>query len=273
MPHSNPLALTGERTAPGHALEQYWFARHEVAYEWSANLIRQTVQTAATPDSANELVIVDAGCGEGYGAHLLGAELDAEVLGLELDESAAAHARARYGDTITILEANLDNWPTAAASADVVVSMQVVEHLWNLPKFWSEALRTLKPGGLLIITTPNRLTFSPGLARGAKPTNPFHVEEFDMQQLAESIEQAGFTAISCQGLHHAPSLQAWESAHGDLVELQVKAALAAESTGATWPSELAAKVASISNSDFEINATDPETCADLVITARKAADV
>ena len=267
----NPLELTGERTAPGHELEQYWFARHEVAYEWSSGLIRDAVGAdgSTTPEA---LTIVDAGCGEGYGAALLAGALGANVIGLELDRSAAEHARARYGNAITVLEANLDEWPVANDTTDVVISMQVVEHLWNLPKFWAEAKRVLKPGGLMIITTPNRLTFSPSLGRGEKPTNPFHVEEFDMEQLAAMVGDAGFSDVTCNGLHHGTDLREWEEANGDLVALQVQASLASEAAGTQWPASLVTKVKSIKNSDFAINSDTLDSSADLVITARRPAN-
>lgn len=266
MSKQPPLVLTGERTAPGHALEQYWFARHEVAYEWSVAVIREYFSGSK---AVEWLSIVDAGCGEGYGAHKLATELPAHVIGLELDSVAANHAQATYGDAVTVLEANLDEWPVANDTANVVVSMQVVEHLWNLPKFWSEAKRVLSPGSLMIITTPNRLTFSPGLSRGEKPTNPFHVEEFDMEQLATLISEAGFDDITCFGLHHSPTLKEWESENGDLVASQVKAALEAQANGTEWPADLVSKVRSVTNDDFVITPDDPDGCADLVITARK----
>ncbi len=272
MPKPTPLVLTGERTAPGHTLEQYWFARHEVAYQWSVETIRRFSQETGNIDEVDDLAIVDAGCGEGYGAQLLATALRAKVVGLELDTAAAQHAQARYGDTVTVLEANLDDWPVDSDSTDIVVSMQVVEHLWNLPKFWSEAKRVLRPGGLMIITTPNRLTFSPGLGRGEKPTNPFHVEEFDMEQLATLIADAGFAEVTCFGLHHSSELKDWESQNGDLVGLQVEAALNAEADGTEWPESLVAKISSVTNDDFEISPANPDTCADLVITARKLLD-
>lgn len=266
LPEQTPLVLTGERTAPGHTLEQYWFARHQVAYRWSVGTISESI---ARNETDNEIAIVDAGCGEGYGAHLLATELGVRVIGLELDGAAARHAQARYGNTVAIHEANLDDWPVDSCSVDVVVSMQVVEHLWNLPKFWSEAKRVLRPGGLMVITTPNRLTFSPGLSRGEKPTNPFHVEEFDMEQLATLISGAGFTDVTCYGLHHSPELKDWESQNGDLVGLQVKAALDAEANGTEWPESLVTKVGSVTNDDFVISSENSDSCADLIVTARK----
>lgn len=279
--HETPLALTGERTAPEHPLEQYWFARHEAAYEWSAELIRQTLLTTTNTNRGGEFteanspifMIVDAGSGEGYGANLLAnssSDLGTKVIGLELDMSAVEHANARYGKSFTTLVANLDAWPLPSNSADFVVSMQVVEHLWNLSQFMSEANRVLKPGGMMILTTPNRLTFSPGLSRGEKPTNPFHVEEFDIDQLASLVEQAKFTNITRRGLHHCSGLKNWEATNGDLVSLQMAAAVAATDQGTDWPTKLADKVQSIANNDFEINSTSLDMCADLVLTATKA---
>ena len=52
------LPLTGERTVPGIPEENYWFRRHEVAY-------RELLTYGA------DAVVLEAGCGEGYGADLL----------------------------------------------------------------------------------------------------------------------------------------------------------------------------------------------------------
>src|SRR5512133_814219 len=54
------LALTGERTLPGIPTENYWFRRHEAAYD------------AVVPFCPGA-VVLEAGCGEGYGADRLAA--------------------------------------------------------------------------------------------------------------------------------------------------------------------------------------------------------
>ena len=66
-----PLVLTGERTLPGIPEENYWFQRHVVAYEFAAKLV-------AGKD------VLDAGCGEGYGAALLARDA-ASVVGTDLE--------------------------------------------------------------------------------------------------------------------------------------------------------------------------------------------
>ena len=76
------LPLTGERTVPGLAEENYWFRRHEVVYQRLA-------------DRCAGRDVLEAGCGEGYGADLI-ADVARRVIGLDYDESAVAHVQARY---------------------------------------------------------------------------------------------------------------------------------------------------------------------------------
>jgi SAM-dependent methyltransferase len=61
------------------------------------------------------------------------------------------------------------------ASVDFVVSFQVIEHIRNDRAFLSEVRRVLRPGGRMIITTPNRKT---SLTR-----NPWHVREYTADEL------------------------------------------------------------------------------------------
>ena len=54
----HPLSLTGERTVPDVAAENYWFRRHEAAYRLA--------------DGRASGMVLDVGCGEGFGAAMLG---------------------------------------------------------------------------------------------------------------------------------------------------------------------------------------------------------
>lgn len=233
------LPLTGERTVPGIPDEAYWFARHEAVYRWIAGMRPRGV-------------IVDAGAGEGYGAAMLGAG----TIALEYDAAAAAHASSAY-PAIRVVRANLAALPLPSASVDLVVSLQVIEHLWDLAGFLRDVRRVLRPGGSVIVSTPNRIVFSPGLGRGEKPTNPFHVEEFDAEQVGDLLAAAGFSGINVTGLHHGPRLREWESQHGSLVAAQVSAAL----DGTAMPGI----VATVTCDDFELGAA--QSSHDLIATA------
>ncbi|MDQ1246150.1 MAG: hypothetical protein QG597_517 [Actinomycetota bacterium] len=241
-----PLELTGERTVPGVDLEQYWFRRHEVVYRWLA----QRLTVAATGPGPSPGPLVDAGCGEGYGADLLAAALTAEVIGLDYDAGTIAHVAAAY-PRVWPVRGNLATFPLASATVPAVVSLQVIEHLWDLGGFLAECRRVLVTGGAIAVSTPNRPVFSPGLARGAKPTNPFHVEEFDAEQVTGMLTHAGFCEVEVLGLHHGPRLQAWEADHGSLVTAHVTAVV----SGA-WPDHLLALLPTITIEDFRIGAHD-----------------
>jgi SAM-dependent methyltransferase len=240
--------LTGERTVPGRVRENYWFRRHEAAYGWVIGQI-------AVPGKT----IVDAGSGEGYGAQSLLDAGAAEVIALEYDEAAARHSAARYPGVRT-LRCNLDAMPVAPGSADVLVTMQVIEHLWDLPAFLRQCRAILRPGGLLVAATPNRLTFSPGLGRGAKPTNPFHVEEFDPRQITDLLVAAGFAHPEVWGVHHGPAISP------TVVARQIGAVLSGE-----WPQALLEELAAVRAADFEVRRDDLDASLDLIGLGRAPA--
>lgn len=247
------LPLTGERTVPGIEAERYWFLRHEVVYRW---LLEGPVGVAAAAGS----VVVDAGAGEGYGADALAAA-GARAIALDYDAAAVAHIASAY-PRVAAVRSNLAALPLSGAAASALVSLQVIEHLWDLGQFLGECRRVLRPGGAIAVSTPNRPVFSPGLARGAKPVNPFHVEEFDAEQVAGMLRHAGFVEVRVVGLHHAGAIAQWEAEHGSIVGAHVDAVL----TG-VWRPELLALLPELRAADFAIG--DPEGAQDLIGTARR----
>ena len=225
------LPLTGERTVPGLAVENYWFRRHEVVYRHCA------------PLCAGRNVL-EAGCGEGYGADLLAAQAQ-RVVAVDYDAATVAHVRARY-PAIEVIPANLAAVPLPDASLDVVVNFQVIEHLWDQPQFITECLRLLRPGGVLLMSTPNRITFTPG---SDVPVNPFHTRELNAAELAELLESGGFAVEGMYGVFHGPRLAAMDARHGgSIIDAQISLAMA----GTAWPADLLADVAGVRCEDFEI---------------------
>jgi len=243
------LMLTGERTIPDLDIENYWFRRHEVVYE---RLATRCV----------DLDVLEAGCGEGYGADLI-AGVARRVVAVDYDEAAVAHVRGRY-PRVEVMQANLAELPLPDASVDVVVNFQVIEHLWDQGQFVRECHRVLRPTGLLMVSTPNRITFSPGRDT---PINPFHTRELNADELTELLIDAGFAEVAMYGLFHGPRLLEMDARHGgSIIDAQIAQALAAE-PGAPWPPELAADVAAVTTSDFDINTDDIDESLDLIAIA------
>jgi SAM-dependent methyltransferase len=255
VPHASVdavLALTGERTIPGLDVENYWFRRHEVVYQQLA------------PRCAGSEVL-EAGCGEGYGADLI-AGVARRVMALDYDETTVAHVRALY-PRVEVIHGNLAELPLADASVDVVVNFQVIEHLWDQPQFVRECARVLRPTGLLMVSTPNRITFSPGRDT---PINPFHTRELNADELTELLVDAGFALDGVYGVFHGPRLAEMDARHGgSIIDAQIARAV----TDAPWPAELLADVAAVTTADFEVveagtdRARDIDDSLDLVAIA------
>jgi SAM-dependent methyltransferase len=243
------LPLTGERTIPGLAEENYWFRRHEVVY----------LRLSAVCRGRD---VLEAGCGEGYGADLL-ASTARRVIAVDYDAATVAHVRARY-PRVQVVAANLASLPLPDTSVDVVVNFQVIEHLWDQPQFVTECLRVLRPGGLLLMSTPNRVTFSPG---SDTPLNPFHTRELNAAELAELLIGGGFRIDGVYGVFHGPRLAEMDARHGgSIIDAQIERALA----DAAWSDELLADVAAVRSEDFDLldaDERDIDESLDLVAIA------
>ena len=239
MPTCPSLPLTGERTVPGVAAENYWFRRHEAAYRWLAGELPVPGAT-----------VVEAGCGEGYGGQVLADAGAALVAGLDLDLATLRHAAGTYPG-VPVAAANLVALPIADGAVDLVVSSQVVEHLWDQDQFVAGCARVLRPGGRLVVTTPNRLTFPPG--------NVFHSRELDATELTALVGRH-LEVRSVLGLRPGPRFAADQAENGDLVAAQVAAAGVPDDA-------LRARVAAVAAADFVVDDHDLPGCLDLVLTA------
>lgn len=236
------LPLTGERTVPGIAEENYWFRRHEAAY-------------LAVRDYCVDAVVLEAGCGEGYGADLF-AEVARLVCGVDYDELTVRHVAKAY-PRVLALRGNLVSLPIRSSTVDAVANLQVIEHLWDQPAFLAECHRVLRPGGRLLITTPNRITFSPGRDT---PLNPFHTRELSGAELADLLRGTGFAVERLEGVHHGPDLP------DSIIEAQVEVAV----SGKPWPASLLAQVSAVTSDDFVITPANLDASLDLLAVAAKA---
>jgi SAM-dependent methyltransferase len=246
---SSDLLLTGERTVPDVPDEAYWFARHVVAYELAA------------PQARGRRVL-DAGCGEGYGAALLAAAGAARVVGVDLDAATVRHVADRYPE-VTAVRAELGELPFPSSSFDLAVSFQVIEHVWDVAGYLCSLRRVLRPGGQLLVSTPNRLTFTPG---SETPVNVFHHREFTAAELRDELATAGFRVSATLGVHHGRRLDVAERAFGgvdDLAGRSLQHRLGAAPPEA-WPRSLRRVVHRVRPSWFRLRADRLDRSLDLI---------
>jgi SAM-dependent methyltransferase len=106
-------------------------------------------------DVAAPALIVDVGCGDGMSAEVATrANPGHRFLGLDWSADALRQARARG---LTLVGASVESagLPIASASADVMIMSELIEHLVDPDSVLEEAWRVLKPGGVLLLSTPN----------------------------------------------------------------------------------------------------------------------
>ena len=236
------LPLTGERTAPGIWHENYWFARHDAAYRWI---------TAKLPIDRTGRIL-DAGCGEGYGAELLRLAGADSVTGLDYEDTTLGHVRRTYPQ-VNVVRGNLVQTGFTTSAFDLITSLQTIEHLWEQPRFVAECARILAPTGILVLSTPNRLTFPTG--------NWYHTRELTAAEFTELVEPH-FKITHALGLHHGNRLQAWETQFGSCVDAQLAGGYDA------WDDNVTAVVRSATYQDFEIRPGDLDESLDLILVTR-----
>jgi SAM-dependent methyltransferase len=235
---------------PGVASENYWFRRHLAAYRHLA-------------DEVDAATMIEIGAGEGYGATLF-AERSEMVVALDYDAAAVEHLAASYPH-LHAVRGNLAALPFASQVAATVGCLQVIEHVWDHPQFVRECARVLQPGGQLIISTPNRLTFSPGLD---KPVNPFHTHEFTAWELSSLIAHNGLAVFAVRGLMAGAKLAELDVRYQRMGYASFVAAQLATPPEA-WSTQLAFDVASIATEDFMVADVATDDCLDLIVLARR----
>jgi SAM-dependent methyltransferase len=132
--------------------------------------------------------VLDAGCGTGYGCAAL-AGLASSVTGLDIAPEAIAHARehsARPG--VTFLEGSCSAMPLPDTAFDLVISFEVIEHLEDWHAFLLESRRVLAPGGVFLLSTPNRDYYAE--ARRVSGPNPFHLHEFNFDEFESALKDS-----------------------------------------------------------------------------------
>ena len=135
-------------------------------------------------------LLLDVGCGSGDWL-LRMQELGWAVQGLDFDEAAVQTARSRG---LTIRSGGLQAQQYATASFDVVTLNHVIEHLPDALATLTECRRILRPGGVLVLYTPNSTSLGHAVFRsnwrGLEP--PRHLNIFGPRSIVTLLRQAGF---------------------------------------------------------------------------------
>lgn len=151
--------------------------------------------------------VLDVGAGSGINRpdwmHAAVAAVATEAVGVELDANLAARARDRGYDVVAADAQNLD----LGRTFDVVWAGELIEHLSCAGAFLDGARRHLRPGGRLVLTTPNAFAVANFVYRiGGRPrVNRAHTCWYDETTLSQLLRRHGFEVVAIAYLpHHTP---------------------------------------------------------------------
>jgi 2-polyprenyl-3-methyl-5-hydroxy-6-metoxy-1,4-benzoquinol methylase len=148
-------------------------------------------------------LVLDAGCGVGGVTRALVAK-GARVVAFDIGPQLAAETRARCGCAAVIGTLSAPGF--AAGSFDAVLSSEAIEHTPDPEQSVLELYRLVKPGGDLVISTPNRLWQAPVRAASALGLRPYDGYENFLwpRRLRRVLESAGGQVVEHRGIHLWP---------------------------------------------------------------------
>lgn len=169
------------------------------------------------------LKMLDIGCGGGLLSEPM-ARLGATVTGADAGEpnikTASVHA-AEQGLDIDYRTTSAEALAAEGAQFDVVLNMEVVEHVADVPAFMGACATMVKPGGLMICATLNRSIKAFGLAivgaeyvLGWVPRGTHDWKKFlTPAELFKALEQQGLLVTQETGVTYNPLTDRWSLSH------------------------------------------------------------
>ena len=191
-----------ERTDPSQKMNHPFYCQYRAVYEYATQFIQAQH-------------VLDIGCGEGYGAHLL-AQYAKEVVAIDKDRKTIRQAQRRYSlpnlsfnvqDVLQISEYTHETF-------DVVCCFHVIEHLKEPTHLLLDIGKLLSESGILLISTPNRK--SP--FRSATGIEwPYHEREYTVDEFHKLLLSC-FKNVTLYALHTCENVQQFQNIRTQYVQ-------------------------------------------------------
>lgn len=149
--------------------------------------------------------VLDVGCGTGWFSQRAPAR-GARVTSLDIGENLLRQVREKCASTLVAADACL--LPFVSDAFDVVISSECIEHTLDPGAALREIHRVTRPGGLLLVTVPNRLWRVSATVAAALKLRPYEGYEhwvgwFELRRLLRHLRAA---IVEMRGFHVVPPL-------------------------------------------------------------------
>jgi len=161
--------------------------------------------------------VLDAGCGRSLFTEIR-PRWPFAIMAADVDHDLLLSRKAEFRD-VHWLVADAQPLPFRDGAFDAVFAGELIEHLVDPRLGLEEFRRVLRPDGVLILTTPNRLRLANLADRSERPYSPDHLSELSYDEALALLDQEGFDVLESTGLHLELALN-WLSPHPKLDRLQ-----------------------------------------------------
>jgi SAM-dependent methyltransferase len=213
--------MTVTAPAPGNPLQEF-YERPDVPLRSGLDRARRQARMLAgmLRDVTGPAVIIDLGCGDGSALAIAAGHNPAHrFAGIDWSGDALRQAQAA-GLTVVRASVSGGSLPVADGAADVVIMSELIEHLVDPDGAVAEARRILRPGGSLLLSTPNLAAwYNRGLlAFGIQPifsevslrgvfgrpgrVVAGHLRLFTRRALTEFLTASGFRCVTVTGARY-----------------------------------------------------------------------
>lgn len=180
--------ISAERSDIENDLFSYTFIQHQRVYDFCKKYIKNKN-------------VLEAGCGSGFGTYRL-ADYAKNIIGIDVDEFSLNKAKEKFKKpNLSFILGDITSLGLSR-KFDVIISLQVIEHIEEDLFFVEKLQSMLETNGLLILSTPNRLTSSFN-------ENPYHVREYSFKELQQLLKR-NFKSVKMLGLHGNKTIRKYE---------------------------------------------------------------
>jgi 2-polyprenyl-3-methyl-5-hydroxy-6-metoxy-1,4-benzoquinol methylase len=189
-------------------LSEYRY-RNEAA-EHTASYLLTEVQSVLREHGARR--IFEIGCGNAANAHALSAQYD--IVGIDSSESGIAIARSKHPELRIEQGSAYEDLRARFGTFDTVLSLEVIEHLYDPRCFLNRAKELMEPGGTLVLSTPyhsylkNLLLAATGRmdAHFTALWDGGHIKFFSPKTLCAMLREQGFRPVAFRRCGRIPAL-------------------------------------------------------------------
>ncbi|HVQ31341.1 MAG TPA: class I SAM-dependent methyltransferase [Vicinamibacteria bacterium] len=143
--------------------------------------------------------VLDAGCGRSLFTEIR-PDWPFTIVASDVDHDLLTSRQAEF-PAVRWVQGDAHPLPFRAASFDALFAGELVEHLTDPRPALVDFARVLRPGGALILTTPNRLRLANRADRSERPYSPDHLSELSYDEVGSLLHEAGFEVQKTTGLH------------------------------------------------------------------------